>query len=291
MTEGLVGDALEAQDPVGSPSVGPPDVLQSQQPLRGGHQGRDQNHPDQPDGSSREHFFLLPPAANDRVESHGHHPVGPGLLVAGQQHDGQDEPAAIEVGIAQQAGPGADAPGHTNQQEWEEDHSEEAVGLRPVQIGCKSEAAQQPGKETESRASQEQVHESKGQDIVGCDVGIEGRLSNLPGQKREDQVTRVEHSRLQLANESGSPEAGKVPQGHRETVPALDELLQPGIGLNRSVEAPGQRSLAQEDRPEVVAEKDKSADSQIGEERLQSLQVVPILAHRLFEHQPFAIWN
>ena len=126
---------------------------------------------------------------------------------------------------------------------------------------------------------------------MGCDVGIEGRLSDLPGQKREDQVTRVEHSRLQLANESGSPEAGKVPQGHRETVPALDELLQPGIGLNRSVEAPGQRPLAQEDRPEVVAKKDKGADSQISEERFQSRQVVPILAHRLFEHQPFAIWN
>ena len=123
---------------------------------------------------------------------------------------------------------------------------------------------------------------------MSCDVGVEGRLSDLPGQKREDQVTRVEHSRLQLANESGSPEAGKVPQGHREAVPALDELLQPGIGLNRSVEAPGQRSLAQEDRPEIVAEKNKSSDSQIGEERLQSLQVVPILAHRLCQRQPAA---
>ena len=86
--------------------------------------------------------FSLRQQENDEVDSHGHHPVGPGLLVAGQQHDGQHESAAIEVGIAQQAGPGADAPGHTNQQEWEEDHSEEAVGLRPVQVGCKSEAAQ-----------------------------------------------------------------------------------------------------------------------------------------------------
>ena len=101
---------------------------------------------------------------------------------------------------------------------------------------------------------------------MGCDVGIERRLSDFSGQKREDQVTRVKNPGLQLADEGGSAEARKVPQGNRETVPALDEFLQPGIGLNGAVEPPGQRPLSQEDRPEVVGEENQRTDSQVFEE-------------------------
>ena len=89
----------------------------------------DQNRTDQPYGSCPQHSFL--PLSQHKMtleEDHSHHSVGPWLLVAGQHHHGQDESAAIKVGIAQQSGPGADAPGQTNQQEREEDHSEEAVG-------------------------------------------------------------------------------------------------------------------------------------------------------------------
>ena len=117
------------------------------------------------------------------------------------------------------------------------------------------------------------------------DVEVEGLLSDLPGQPREGHVTRIEHARLQFANEGSSAETRKVPERHGETRPALDQFFQPGVGLDRAVEPPGQCPLAQKDRPEVVAEKDEGADSQIGEERFQSLQVVSILSQRPFQHQ------